>query len=168
MHLRESVSYFTSGSVILDLKSREKYKAINELIDKTPIFRAAENFNIESFRNKVIEREKIQSTGIGHGVAVGHGRVEGINSIYLTLGISQEGIEYNAIDNNPVHLLFLIANNPKHQIYYLRILSALVSMVRAVDFREEILCCCEQEKVEQLLCDNFEHHLTKYTKSFVA
>ena len=144
---QNNLSYFNPGSVILSLENSDKYKAINELIDKTPIFSMIDNFDIEKFRQHVIEREQIQSTGIGHGVAVAHGRMKEIESIYLTLGISREGIEFNALDGHPVHLLFIIANNPDHQIYYLRILSALVSMVRETSFREELLCCCEQEKL---------------------
>jgi mannitol/fructose-specific phosphotransferase system IIA component (Ntr-type) len=68
------------------------------------------------------------------------------------LGISRRGIEFEAIDGRPVHLIFVIANHPDRQPDYLRILSSIVSLVRSETFRREILDCMSTSQVEDKLC----------------
>ncbi|MFW6212537.1 MAG: PTS sugar transporter subunit IIA, partial [Spirochaetota bacterium] len=78
------------------------------------------------------------------------------------LGVSRGGIEFGAVDGQPVHLLFIVANHPDHQMNYLRILSSLVSMVREERFREEILSCGRASEAEQKLCGAFEVLLQRH------
>ena len=128
---------FLKGSVTL-LSSTTKYEAIHELIWKNDALRNLVKDKTD-FEAEVIKREKVQSTGFGHGVAVTHGRFKGIDTVIMALGISREGIPFDAIDKQPVHLLFLIASPPEQQDEYLTALSALVKLLRKDDFRTQIL-----------------------------
>jgi PTS system nitrogen regulatory IIA component len=128
---------FLKGSVTL-LSSKTKYEAIHELIWKNAALRELVR-NKSDFEAEVIRREKVQSTGFGHGVAVAHGRFSEIDSVIMALGISQEGIPFDSIDKKPVHLLFLIASPPEQQDEYLTALSALVKLLRKEDFRSQII-----------------------------
>lgn len=151
------MAYFDPGSVIWELKSTDKYDAIREIIQSAPVFTEDERLEASAFANKVIEREKLQSTGFGHGVAVAHGRTEQVDEPRIALGISHEGIDFESYDGEPVHLLFVVANHPDHQMNYLNILSTLVAMVRNELFRRELLTCSHAEAVQQKLCSMFEH-----------
>lgn len=149
------MAYFDPGSVIWNLRSSDKLDAIREIIRETPVFAEHETLHAEEFTRIVIAREKLQSTGFGHGVAVAHGRTDQVDEPVIALGISHDGIDYDSYDEKPVHLLFIIANHPDRQVDYLQILSTLVLMVRDELFRRELLDCTDAGSVEQKLCAVF-------------
>ena len=152
-----NVSYFDPGSVVWDLESTNKYEAIREIIHTAPVFTDHATLDLHGFSQIVVARERLQSTGFGHGVAVAHGRTDQVDEPTIALGISHRGIEYDAYDGKPVHLLFIVANHPDHQMDYLQILSTLVVMVRDELFRQEILDCSHADAVQVKLCEVFTH-----------
>ncbi len=152
-----SVSHFNPGSVIWDVKSTDKYQAIREIIHNAPVFTDHEALDLHAFSQIVVAREQLQSTGFGHGVAVAHGRTDQVDEPTIALGISHRGIDYDAYDGKPVHLLFVVANHPDRQMDYLQILSTLVLMVRDELFRQEILDCEHEDAAQRRLCEVFTH-----------
>ena len=146
------MAHFDPGSVIWDLTSTNKFDAIREVINTATVFTEHEMLDPAEFAQIVIARERLQSTGFGHGVAVAHGRTESVDEPVIALGISREGIEYDALDGDPVHLLFIVANHPDHQMDYLQILATLVSMVRDELFRRELLDCRHGDEAQEKLC----------------
>ncbi len=140
------MQYFQDGSVVCDLEAVEKYSAIHELLSKAPVFKQIDN--LSAFEQVVIEREKKLSTGLGHGVAFAHGKTDAVNSMYIALGISRQGIEYKALDNKPVHLLFIVANPVDGHIEYLSLISGLSRILRDDIFREKILAMTDVKKIE--------------------
>ena len=147
------ISCFTHGTVVCDLESTEKYRAIHELICEAPVFRDVEG--VECLEEAVIHREQLQSTGLGNGVAVAHGKSPAVGNIVMALGISRKGIDFDAIDGKPVHFLFLVANPPGMQLEYLLALSVLVRVIRDERFREELLHCYESIEIESRLNQAF-------------
>ena len=87
---------FQSGTVISDLASPDKYQAIGELIQRAPVFSALADRR--TFEQSVLERERLQSTGLGHGVAVAHGRAPGAERVLIALGLSRTGIPFDSPD----------------------------------------------------------------------
>jgi PTS system nitrogen regulatory IIA component len=154
---------FYPGSVVFDLESSNKYDAIREIIRRAPVFQAG--LDRSSFTERVIEREKLQSTGFGHGVAVAHGRTTDVDRPRIALGVSRDGIAFDAVDGKPVHLLFIVANHPDKQMDYLRILSTLVALVRNDAFRRELLCCGRPEDARRKL---YEAFVSRYATTGVA
>lgn len=144
---------FTPGTVVCKLDSTEKYAAIHELIQRAPVFRQLAN--PETFEKTVIRREKTQSTGYGKGVAFAHGRTPEVDTLFIALGVSRQGIAWNAVDGKPVHLLFIIANNPGKQLEYLLALSSLAELVRDDAFRARLVQGGSSERIEKLLCEAF-------------
>lgn len=153
------MTFFDPGSVIWDVRSTNKYDAIREVIFNVRTFEDQAGLDVEAFSQLVIEREKLQSTGFGHGVAVAHGRTDRVGRPIVALGVSREGIDYESVDGEPVHLLFVVANHPDHQMNYLRILSTLVSMVRDEYFRRDLLTCSHAREIEDKLCRGLTHIL---------
>jgi mannitol/fructose-specific phosphotransferase system IIA component (Ntr-type) len=155
MNRPDQGSFFDAGSVVWEIESTEKFDAIREIVFRAPIFRTVDNLNLSDFADKVIDRELIQTTGFGHGVAVAHGRTAEVNQPTVALGISRKGINYDSFDGKPVHLLFIVANHPERQMDYLQILSALVTMVRNRAFRHELLECISCDELQNKLCAAF-------------
>ena len=155
------MAYFDPGSVIWELKSTEKFDAIREIVSRARTFTEHPGLDPGAFVEKVVERERLQSTGLGHGVAVAHGRTDQISSPRIALGVSRSGIDFDAVDGEPVHLIFIVANHPDQEVDYLHILSTLVGMVRNEMFRREILTCNHESAIRQKLCDVFENLLKR-------
>ena len=78
----------------------------------------------------VSEREQLGSTGFGQGVAIPHGKIEGLKRIYCLFARLAEPIEYKAIDARPVDLVFLLLSPPDAGAEYLKALAAISRVTR--------------------------------------
>jgi len=122
------VRLFMNSENICSLDTTEKFQAIKELTQKASVFNTLTD--LKNFQEEVFRREQKMSTGIGKGIAVAHGEYSSQEGIKIALGISREGILFDAVDNEPVHALFLIGNPPGTWAEYLNILASIVRMVR--------------------------------------
>jgi PTS system nitrogen regulatory IIA component len=80
--------------------------------------------------SSIVERERLGSTGFGHGVAIPHGKVLGLNQIYGLFVRLSEPIGYKAIDGEPVDLVFLLLSPPDAGAEHLKALAALSRLIR--------------------------------------
>ena len=155
----ETTGYFGHGTVVCNLESTNKFKAIHELISSAPVFRNLDG--VDCLEHAVVQRERAQSTGLGSGVAVAHGKSPAVDGVVIALGVSRQGIEFEAMDGNPVHFLFLVANPPGSQLEYLLALSVLVRVIRNERFRCELLGCCDPVEIETRLGRAFRASLVR-------
>jgi PTS system nitrogen regulatory IIA component len=86
----------------------------------------------------VSERERLGSTGFGHGVAIPHGKIEGLSRIYCMFARLSDPIEYQAIDGEPVDLVFLLLSPPDAGAEHLKALAAISRVVRHVPMLEKM------------------------------
>ena len=96
----------STESMIMDLKATNKEDAIKEMADievKTDIVN-----NEDEFIKSIWARENESTTGIGGGIAMPHARNKYINKARVLFAKSKEGIDYNSLDGQPVHLFFMI------------------------------------------------------------
>lgn len=122
---------------LCELEATDKFSAIKELTSKTRSLKMLSDPG--KFQENVIRREEDMSTGLGKGVAIAHGSCTENDKLIVALGISHKGIEFDSIDQKPVHILFLVANPPNSQKEYLHILSTIVGMVQHESFRRTLL-----------------------------
>ena len=80
--------------------------------------------------DSVLERERLGSTGFGNGVAIPHGKIEGLKSIYAMLVRLAEPLDYKAIDGAPVDLIFLMLSPPDAGAQHLKALAAVSRTIR--------------------------------------
>lgn len=78
----------------------------------------------------ISEREKLGSTGVGQGVAIPHGKVEGLSQIYCLFARLSEPVRYNSVDGAPVDLVFLLLSPPEAGAEHLKALAAISRVVR--------------------------------------
>ena len=78
----------------------------------------------------VVERERLGTTGFGNGVAIPHGKVQGLKRIYAMVVRLAEPIDYKAIDGQPVDLVFLLLSPPDAGAEHLKALAAVSRVVR--------------------------------------
>ncbi len=119
--------------VFCNVSSSEKYEAIDEVIAKCTIF--SELPDKERFIRAVHRRERQQSTGIGHGVAIAHGKLPDIQKPVIALGFSEEGIIFDDRYPDPVKLIFVIASSLHRDSDYLKAVASILTWVHDPDFR---------------------------------
>ena len=80
--------------------------------------------------SSLVERERLGSTGFGQGVAIPHGKVEGLANIYCLFARLSEPVDYKAIDGEPVDLVFLLLSPPDAGAEHLKALAAISRVMR--------------------------------------
>jgi PTS system nitrogen regulatory IIA component len=84
----------------------------------------------ETIVETIAERERLGSTGFGNGVAIPHGKVEGLKRIYAIVARLAEPVDYKAIDGQPVDLVFLLLSPPDAGAEHLKALAAVSRVIR--------------------------------------
>lgn len=92
----------------------------------------------EEYLAAVFAREEESTTGVGDGIAIPHGRCTAVTKPCLIAMVIPEGVEYEALDDEPVNLLFLIAANPQSGSAHIDILSKLSGMLMHEEFTEAL------------------------------
>lgn len=130
----------------LDVRSREEaLSAMVELID-----RSGKLYDKERFYAAILEREKIVSTGIGMGVAIPHAKMTSYDDFFIAVGILQRGVDWKALDNAPVRLIFMIGGPDDKQTEYLQILSILTYEIKNEEIRKKILTLNSRKDIIEL------------------
>jgi len=149
---------FTPSRIKVGLESEEKDELFEELVDviaKTE----GRHFPRAEVLTAIRERENKMSTGIKKGIAIPHGKTEGIASVVGALGISRTGINYAALDGEPVYLVFLLVSSPKESELHLQALRQLARLLDDPEFYTELMRAESPEKAFAVL-KNFEDQLT--------
>ncbi len=103
------------------------------------------------FAEAIAARELIVSTGIGLGVAVPHAKLKTLDSFFIALGIIEHGVDWESIDGQLVHIVFLIGGPEDNQKEYLHILAQIVQTVKDAEKREKLRNSRTPEQVLSLL-----------------
>ncbi|MDQ7782807.1 MAG: PTS sugar transporter subunit IIA [Desulfomonilaceae bacterium] len=100
------LDFLRFDGIIASLKAGSKEEVLMELVE--PVAKANPNMNKAGLIKTLIERENLGSTGIGGGVAIPHGKFEGLKELAGVFGRSASGIDFSSMDNQPAHLFFLL------------------------------------------------------------
>jgi PTS system nitrogen regulatory IIA component len=130
------MSFLETRAITLDLKGKDKRSIIKEMVEALAEHRKVKDQ--EEALKSVIEREKLGSTGVGLGVAIPHGRTDAVDKLVGALGISQEGVDFDSLDGEPVHFVFLILSPLEATGDYLRAISRVSRFFKDRYFREAL------------------------------
>ena len=137
MQLNELINYFREDLFLPDLKAKDKASLLEEMAEPLLALELIKNKRV--ILETLKKRETLGSTGIGHGVAIPHCRTLSVSDVQLVVGLSADGVEYDALDGKPVHLFFLIVAPPQEKSnLYLPILGKLVELLRDEDLRRRL------------------------------
>ncbi len=100
--------------------------------------------------NKLIERESIETTGIGHSVAIPHARTESVDGLAMAFGLSKSGIDFKSLDGKPVNIIFLIASNEENKNNYIKLLARISRICRKESFRNKIINASGAKEIIQI------------------
>ena len=141
---------FNPKTICVNLESEDKEEVFEELVEKLIAFKP--NLNRQNILNAIMEREKLMSTGIKEGIAVPHGKTNEVDEVIGVLGISKKGIDYDALDNKPVHLIFLLLSSADNAEFHLRVLRHLSTVIESHGFIAELMDQKDPDGVFQIIC----------------
>ena len=135
-------------AILVDLQATGKEEAIREIIQS--LFDAGKlaSGDLDSVARAILGREELGSTGIGQGVAVPHTRHPTVDRLIGTVALSRRGVDFAALDGDPVDVFFLLISPPNQPGDHLRALENIsrhlkddkfVSFLRQANTRELVI-----------------------------
>jgi nitrogen PTS system EIIA component len=97
------------------------------------------------------EREQLQSTGIGEGVAIPHGALPQLETQFASLLIAPEGLDFAAIDNLPVNILFAVITPKRATGEHLKTLARVSRLLRSKGFRDRLVAAPDAKAAYSLI-----------------
>lgn len=138
MTRHELASYFHPSLFVSSLEASTKDEVFGEVVEHVKQANLVKDAAI--ILEMLNQREKLGSTGIGHGVAIPHGRSLAVPGVVITFAKSEQGIDFAAIDKKPVYLVFIILAPPlEEDNKYLVILGKLVELLSVRSFRQKLM-----------------------------
>ena len=131
------------------LVARDKKGVIDELVDL--LVSASRVSDGQALKDAVWTREQTRTTGIGHGLAIPHGKCGGMGSLAMAIGKPAEPMNFEAIDGKPVRLIVLLASPPDKTSDHIQALARISRHMTMDRFREQIYAADTNAQIFDLL-----------------
>lgn len=145
--------FLQKDSIIADLKAKDKKGVIDELaltISKTT------ETSAKTIAEILLEREELGSTGIGGGIAIPHGKLNLTESIIIGFGLSKKGIEYESLDNRPVHIFFVLLTSENSTGGHLKVLAQISKLLKTDEFKKGLLSAQSVDDIYEIIMEKDE------------
>jgi len=141
---------FQPQFIKVNMEAEDKDEAFEELVDH--FCQAANSHAREEIIQSLKVREAKMSTGIQKGIAIPHGTTNAADTVRGVLGISRTGIDYDALDGEPVYLLFMLIAPEKDSEKHLRILQRLAEMLGTPQFSDDLQTQKDPQTAYKTIC----------------
>jgi PTS system nitrogen regulatory IIA component len=132
-------------SICTALRSTDKMTVLAELGD---ILATHENqLKGEMITQVLTERERLATTGVGEGVAIPHAKIDQLESIQIAVGLSKSGVEFDAVDGEPVNVFFALLAPMSSSGDHLRALAQISRLLKNPDVRDKLQACQNADEV---------------------
>lgn len=146
-------------SIAIGKKLRGKAAAIDQLVELL-----AKGGNLKDkgkFKQAILEREKLSTTGIGEGIAIPHGKSNAVKRAALAAMVVPEGVDFESADGQAAHLLFMIAVPENGADLHLEVLERLAAMLMDEDFRIKLMEAKHPSDFLKIISVEEEKHFAK-------
>ena len=136
--------------VLLDYASKHDVLVMmSEVLAKAPQVK-----NSAELLDSILKREALMSTAVGRGIAIPHVRLSSVTDLVMAVGISKRDIlDFDALDGNPVRLVFMIAAANNQHDYYLQTISHFSAKLRNDELKNSLLNSTDPMEIYALLCE---------------
>ena len=136
-------------NIKIPINGKTKKAIITELV--ALIAESNPHINHKIVLQSIIGREKIMSTGIGKGIAIPHGKSRGISQIAAAFGIVPDGVDFEAVDGQPVYLFFMLVAPEGPAGPHLRCLSMISRLLNIESFRQSLINASSPEEALHII-----------------
>ncbi len=136
-------------NIILELKAKDKKGVLEELAGV--IARQEPSVDKEALVRVLLEREQLGTTGIGDGVAIPHGKLNGIEHPVISFGRSRKGLDFESMDGQPTFIFFLLVAPDNSSGVHLQVLAKIAKMLKSRPFRDKLMEADSTEAIYQTI-----------------
>jgi len=147
------VEIIPEGCIMDDLKATQKEEVIREMVGALVKAGRIEEATSKKVIKALMDREELGSTGIGSGVAVPHAKHDSITDLVGAFGRSKKGISFDALDGEPVHVLFLLLSSKSASGAHLEALAYISRAVRKEQWVKFLRDAQDTSGLRQLLVE---------------
>lgn len=144
------VDLLKKDSILLNASPKSKSEAIDMLIDLQ--VKGGNIADTEEYKKGILAREEKGSTAVGEGIAIPHAKSEAVKAPSLAAMTVPAGVDYEALDDEPSNLLFMIAA-PNDGDVHLEVLSRLMTILMDEDFRQKLLNAKDADEFIKVIDD---------------
>ncbi|HEY9188302.1 MAG TPA: PTS sugar transporter subunit IIA [Bacteroidota bacterium] len=126
----------------------DKEEVLNNMIEL--VSKSSKVRDKEKIRDAIFNRERIMSTGVGKGFAIPHGKTDGITDMVAAFGITENEIDFESLDGEPVRLIFLLVGKENLVGPHLKLLSRISRLLNSEDFRTKLLNAKSPQEIYNL------------------
>ncbi|MGF7533384.1 fructose-specific PTS transporter subunit EIIC [Bacillus mexicanus] len=142
----------TKHTIKLNIESKEKENVIDEMV--TVLDKAGKLNDRQAYKEAILNRESQSSTGIGEGIAIPHAKTASVINPAIAFGRSKDGVDYESLDAQPAHLIFMIAATEGANNTHLEALSRLSTLLMREEIRKQLL----EAESEDAIIDIINQH----------
>jgi len=147
--------YLDEELINADLKSHVKVEVLEEL--STILSAKYKELKKEEVIKVLTEREKLGSTGIGMGVAIPHGKLKiKEDKLYIAIGVSKEGVEFDSMDGNPVNIFFVLLAPEQSTKKHLQALAKISRILKKKPLRDAIISSGTSSEILKIIKEEDE------------
>ena len=141
-------------NIVLDLKAANKKKVIEELAE---VIASSNPFlDKDSLVRVLLERERLGSTGIGDGVAIPHGKFQGVDEPIISFGRSLKGLDFESMDGEPVFLFFLLVAPESSASMHLKALARIAKILKNGTLRKRLMEVSTRKEIYETIIQDDE------------
>ncbi len=137
--------------ILLGVEAKNKQQVLDILVDA--IAQTGHVADKNELARVIAEREKLMSTGIGHGVALPHGKSATVSRSVAALATMKTPIDFDALDDQPVNIVLMLVGTEGNVGVHLRLLSRISRMVGTEQFRSRLIAAPTVESVLDLFAE---------------
>jgi fructose-specific phosphotransferase system IIA component len=144
-------SFIKKDTIIPELRATDKKAIIREMCENLAESGAVSDK--DAFIEGILAREAVESTAIGNGIAIPHTRGVFCSELAIGVGRSEEGIEFNALDGKPVHIVFMIAAPQDAKKEYLQVIAKIARFLKNEENRRLLVEANTKEHMLSIIGD---------------
>jgi len=148
--------YLAEDRVVTDIRNDDVRGILGQIL--TPLVSRGSLAAQEPVLAALLAREKILSTGIGHGIAIPHAISASIPEPQVIVGVSPEGADYDSMDGEPVHVFFVLLSPPDRAGHHTRLLARIARLGRDPAFVEGLRSCDDGRTVIEAIAEYERMH----------
>ena len=150
-------SILTEDLIKVNIPGETKEDVINAIIDLAASSQKIKD--VDKVRQAIFEREKIMSTGVGKGFAIPHGKTDAVTDIVAAFGVTENPIDYQSLDHEPVRLLFLLIGKDSLVGAHIKLLSRISRLMNKEELRSRLLQADNSAEILQILKEEEMNYL---------
>jgi PTS system nitrogen regulatory IIA component len=143
------LDFLSPDAIKINLEASGKRQALEELVG--PLNRIGKVSDGKKVLEVLLEREELGSTGIGQGIAIPHGKSDAVKELAASFGISRQGIPFDALDGEPVHILFLLVAPEGSAGIHLKALARISGLLKDKYFLKSLRSAQSKDEVIRII-----------------